>query len=135
MHCYNTPMKRTRRYIFNTLTVVSVLLLLATAGLWRQSYFTYSVMSWSTEDGSVGIVTINACLRFYVGKPGFPLPIRFRYTRESLEGMDDPSHLRSLHSWALGFLTIIKRLAESIIQFSSHTGSSLSSSPSSPPSG
>ena len=31
---YNTPMPRTRRYIFNTLTVVSLLLVLATVGLW-----------------------------------------------------------------------------------------------------
>ncbi len=36
-HQYNTPMPRTRRYIFNTLTVVSVLLMLATAGLWVDS--------------------------------------------------------------------------------------------------
>ena len=31
---YNTLMPRTRRYIFNTLTVVSLMLLLATVGLW-----------------------------------------------------------------------------------------------------
>ena len=37
-------MPRTRRYIFNTLTVVSVLLMLATVGLWVRSYFVVDVI-------------------------------------------------------------------------------------------
>ena len=36
---YNTPMPRTRRYIFNMLTWLSLLLLLAMVGMWVESYW------------------------------------------------------------------------------------------------
>jgi len=39
-------MPRTRRYIFNTLTVVSLLLLLATVGLWVDGNRSYATMAW-----------------------------------------------------------------------------------------
>ncbi len=67
---YNTPMPRTprtRRYIFNTLTVVSLLLMLATAGLWVDSYWKIRTIEdrWTTRKQSRSI-TFTSCWGTFV---------------------------------------------------------------------
>ena len=46
-------MPRTRRYIFNTLTVVSLLLMLATVGLWVSSYLHSHIIQYTTQETSI----------------------------------------------------------------------------------
>ena len=43
---------RIRRYIFNTLTVVSLLVMLATVGLWVDSYWNCSLVEYTTADST-----------------------------------------------------------------------------------
>ena len=50
-------MKRTRRYIFNTLTVVSVLLALATVGLWVDSYWRHLRLIHVNEQETVRFIS------------------------------------------------------------------------------
>ena len=61
-------MPRTRRYIFNTLTVVSLLLLLGTVGLWVESYWVGSELSWGSDDRIVGGFACQGRVMFVSGR-------------------------------------------------------------------
>ncbi len=64
-------MPRTRRYIFNTLTVVSVLLLLATVGLWVREQIDESPLyhEWVNDSFGIAIATDNGIVEGYSELP------------------------------------------------------------------
>jgi len=105
---YNTPMPL-RRYIFNTLTVVSLLLLLATAGFWVDSYWGYRNIAYLTESRrdfaisshSLGLVSAGYTTQGYGDKIGWRSN-RFS-GEEFVSGPDDFS------SYFLGFGYVLKR--------------------------
>jgi len=57
------------RYIFNTLTVVSLLLMLVTAGLWVDSYGHFTSLFWSRSTTSIGWESHKGSLRLIVDSP------------------------------------------------------------------
>jgi len=78
--------KNMKRYIFNTLMALSLLLLLATAGLWVDSYWHYA--SLRIKDGKISYVAENLDGRIITGWLESMIPPVVPYGGLTLEELD-----------------------------------------------
>ena len=104
-------MKRTRRYIFNTLTVVSLLLLLATLGLWVDSYWAESTAGFYRNGSSLldnelwsyygrEVISVNGQISFRKG--GFAFGPAGRDGFHMNRGSEVEVAVSTTRSWRLG---------------------------------
>jgi hypothetical protein len=80
---YNAGVRRIGRYILNGLTVLSLVLCVATVGLWVRSYWIADGLSRRAERITSSIGTVNGKLQYFSFDPFPPLPPEERHDWKS----------------------------------------------------
>ena len=100
-----------KRWVFNITVVLSLLLLLATVGLWVDSYWRLSYAIWETENRRMGICSEDACFNIFIAdtsiQPDKVSQLFFTYERIKPQGL--LREFEEFELWRFGFSTRTRR--------------------------